>query len=142
MNVSRIVAIDFGTKRCGIAETDDLQIIASPLTTVARKEIIPFLKQYLDQHKVEVIVVGDPRRWDDSETHATAPANDFCKELQKNFPEVNIEREDEAFTSKMAMQSMLMGGVKKKQRRDKSMLDKISAALILQSFLKRRDLNP
>ena len=138
----RILAVDFGTRRCGIAETDDLQMIASPLTTVDTKEVFNFLKKYLSQHEVVTIVVGDPRRWDDSETHATQPANAFCQQIVKTFPDVQLVREDESFTSKMAMQTMIDGGMKKKDRRVKGNLDKISAAIILQSFLRRRELNP
>jgi len=138
----RLIAIDFGTKRCGFAETDDLQIIASPLTTVDTKSAFEFLKEYLGKYQVETIVVGDPRRWDDTDTHATQPANAFCEKLSKLYPQIPVVREDESFTSKMAMQTMIDGGMKKKDRRVKGNLDKISAALILQSYMRRRELNP
>ena len=140
--MGRILAIDFGTKRCGVAETDDLQIAASPLTTVAFTEIIPFLQEYLNKYKVEIIVVGDPRRLDDTETHSSKPANEFANRLKRLFPEVRIDREDEAMTSKMAMQAMVSGGMKKKDRQQKGNLDKVSAAIILQNYLRRRELNP
>lgn len=133
----RILAIDYGTKKSGIAETDDLKMIASPLETVATSGLLDYLKTYINKYEVDTIVVGDPRRWDNSETHATHPANEFCKKLAKHFPNIQIEREDESFTSKMAMQSLIMGGAKKKTRRDKTMLDKVSAAIILQSYLQR-----
>lgn len=138
----RILAIDYGTKRCGLAETDDLQMIASPLIALPPEELIVFLGEYLRKYQVEVIVVGDPRRLDDTETHASKPANDFANRLKRLFPQVKIDREDEALTSKMAMQSMLMGGMKKKDRREKSNLDKVSAAIILQSYLRRKEINP
>jgi putative holliday junction resolvase len=140
--MARILSVDFGMKRCGFAETDDLQIIASPLSTVDTKVALDFIKDYISKYEVETIVVGDPRRWDDSETHATRPANEFCEKLTKLFPHIPIAREDESFTSKMAMQTMIDGGMKKKDRRVKGNLDKISAAIILQSYMRRRELNP
>ena len=138
MHVARILAIDYGKKRCGIAETDDLQIIASPLDTVPESELIAFLEAYLLKYDVEIIVVGEPRRMDGSDTHATQPANDLAKKLQKAFPGVCIDRQDETFTSKMAVQSMIDAGAKKSDRRKKENIDKVSAAIILQSYMERK----
>ena len=136
--MGRIIGLDYGTKRVGIAETDDLKIIASPLTTVHSKDVIQFIKDYLLKHDVEAVIIGDPKNLDATDTNATKLVSDFVKHLKKKIPTLNIIMEDERFTSKMASQAMIAGGVKKSKRREKGNLDKVSAALILQSYLTRQ----
>ena len=137
--MGRIVAIDYGTKRVGIAVTDTLQIIANGLTTIETPKIMSFLKDYIQQEPVESFVVGEPANWDGSPTHASAPANRFVAQLRKAFPDLPVYREDEQFTSKMAMQTLIDSGVRKKKRRDKALLDKVSATIILQSYMERME---
>jgi putative Holliday junction resolvase len=129
------MAIDYGMKRVGIAVTDPLQIVASPLLTVDTTKAIEFLKDYCNKEQVEKIVIGLPLRLNGEETHATQPALNFGKTVKKNIPNVEVDFEDEQFTSKMAMQAMVAGGMKKKDRRNKENIDKVSAAIILQSYL-------
>lgn len=133
--MGRIVAIDYGLKRVGIAVTDPLQIIATGLTTVDTPKIMAFLQKYVTDEPVEKFVVGDPRNLDDIATHATQPTEKFVAELAKLFPNIPIDREDERYTSKMASRVLIQSGVKKKKRRNKKLLDEISATLILQSYL-------
>lgn len=133
----KIVAIDFGGKRCGIAETDSLQIIASGLTTVETKNLQDFMMEYLQKEDVECMVVGEPRRLNDEMSAIEKSIEPFINFIKKRFPKLKIEREDERFTSKMAMESMIAGGVKKMKRRDKALVDKVSATLILQSYMER-----
>lgn len=131
----KILAIDYGSKRCGLAATDNSQIIASALTTVDTKEIFKFLTDYFLKNQVDDIVLGEPKRLDTSDTHNSQPVRDFRKRLEQKFPDKKIHMIDERFTSKMAFQTMIDGGLSKKQRRDKSLVDQISATIILQSFL-------
>ncbi|MDG1529168.1 MAG: Holliday junction resolvase RuvX [Polaribacter sp.] len=133
--MSRILAIDFGKIRTGIAVTDELQIIASGLTTVATSDLIPFLKDYIKKEKVELFLVGLPKQMDYSDSESEALITPFLEKLSKNHPKIPIQRVDERFTSKMAFQSMLDGGMKKKQRQNKGLIDEISATIILQSYL-------
>ena len=133
--MGRILAIDFGKKRTGIAITDELQIIASGLTTVHTEELIPFLKQYVSKEKVELFVVGKPKQMNNSDSESEVLILPFLKKLAKEIPHIPIKRIDERFTSKMAFQTMIDGGLKKKQRRDKGLIDEISATIILQSYL-------
>lgn len=133
----RIMAIDYGGKRTGIAVTDPFQIIATGLTTIESKELIPFLKRYLATEEVERIIIGDPRNWDDSETHATPLVAAAIREIQKNFPQLRIEKVDERYTSVMAKQTMLQSGLKKKDRRNKALVDEIAATILLQEWLGR-----
>ena len=133
----RIMAIDYGGKRTGIAVTDPLQIIATGLTTIESKELIPFLKKYLAAEQVERIIIGDPRNWDDSETHATPLVAAAIKEIQKNFPQLPIVKVDERYTSVMAKQTMLQSGLKKKARQNKALVDEIAATILLQEWLGR-----
>lgn len=135
----RILAIDYGTKRCGIAVTDSLQIIANGLTTVGTREIFTFLETYFAKEEVETIVVGEPKRLNGEATDSTAQVNAFVKQLTQKFPAKKIERIDERFTSKMAFQTMIDSGLKKKDRRDKGLIDEISATIILQSYMEGRD---
>lgn len=133
----RIMAIDYGGKRTGIAVTDPFQIIATGLTTIESKELIPFLKKYLATEEVERIIIGDPRNWDDSETHATPLVAAAIRQIQKNFPQLPIEKVDERYTSVMAKQTMLQSGLKKKDRRNKALVDEIAATILLQEWLGR-----
>jgi putative Holliday junction resolvase len=131
----RILAIDYGLKRTGIAVTDPLQIIATGLTTVESKQLISFLKDYFARETVELIVIGEPKNMDDSDTHATPLVQKIIKELEKNFPAIPIKKVDERFTSKMASRAMIDMGMKKKQRRDKKLVDEIAATIMLQDYL-------
>ncbi|MDG1917619.1 MAG: Holliday junction resolvase RuvX [Flavobacteriales bacterium] len=136
--MSRVLAIDYGQKRVGIAITDEEQIIASALTTLNSKDVIPFLKDYLDKEVVECFVVGLAKNLDDTPSESARFIEPFVRRLKDAFPEVSIERVDERFTSKMAFQTMIDAGLKQRKRRDKGLVDKISATLILQSFLDAR----
>ena len=133
--MSRILAIDFGKVRTGIAVTDELQIIASGLTTVATSELISFLKDYTKKEKVELFLVGLPKQMDYSASESEALIAPFLEKLSKVIPQIPVQRVDERFTSKMAFQTMLDGGMKKKQRQNKGLIDEISATIILQSYL-------
>lgn len=134
--MARIICIDFGLKRTGLAVTDPLQIIATGLTTVQSKELIPFLKNYFQKEPVELIIIGEPKNWDDSDTHATPLVEQCIKELQKNFPGIPIKKVDERYTSKMAKDAMLEMGMKKKDRRKKELVDEIAATIMLQEYLR------
>ncbi|PSR08507.1 MAG: Holliday junction resolvase RuvX [Candidatus Arcticimaribacter sp.] len=130
-----IIAIDFGTKRTGIAATDPLQLVASGLTTLPTREVVPFLENYLKTHEVATCVLGQPKRHDGSLSEVETEIKKFIAYLSKKIPSLSIERYDERFTSKMAFQTLLDSGIGKKKRQDKGLLDKISATLILQSYL-------
>ena len=132
----RILSIDYGLKRTGIAVTDPLQIIATGLTTLHSKELIPFLKNYFIKEPVELIIIGWPTNWDDSATHATPLVTKCIKELEKNFPTMPIKKVDERYTSKMAKDAMLEMGMKKKDRRNKALVDEIAATIMLQEHLR------
>jgi putative holliday junction resolvase len=134
----KIIAVDYGLKRCGIAETDPSQIIASGLTTVDTKDIFKFLTEYFQKNKADEIVLGEPKRMDTSDTHNSEPVRVFKKKLEELFPDKKIHLVDERFTSKMAFQTMIDGGLSKKQRQNKALVDQISATIILQSFLQGR----
>jgi putative Holliday junction resolvase len=133
--MARILCIDYGLKRTGIAVTDPLQIIATGLTTVDSKELISFLKKYFLQEKVELMVIGEPKNLDDSDTHATPLVKEVIKKLEKEFPLIPIKKVDERFTSKMAKQAMLEMGMKKKDRRNKRTVDEIAATIMLQEYM-------
>ncbi|RYD81022.1 MAG: Holliday junction resolvase RuvX [Sphingobacteriales bacterium] len=137
----RIVAIDYGSKRVGIAATDPLQIIASAVTTVGSHEIMAYLEKYLQTEVVECIVVGEAKNLDGSAADSTRIIEEFVKGLRKKFPQVKIEMQDERFTSKMAFDAILQSGISKSKRRDKKLVDKVSAVLILQSYLERKNNN-
>ena len=136
--MGRILAIDYGTKRVGIATTDPSQIIATGLTTVHPNELMEYLKKYIATETVDCIVVGDPKRLNNEPAQAAAGANQLSAKIQKQFPDIKVDRMDERFTSKMAFQTMLDSGMKKKKRKDKAIVDEISATLILQSYLNRK----
>ena len=133
--MGRLLALDYGTKRVGVAETDDLQIIASPLTTVHSTEVITFIADYITKHPVDSIVIGDPKKLNNEPTDTTKLINEFVVHLSRKFPDVKLFRVDERFTSKMAAQSLIMAGASKKKRKEKSLIDAVSAAIILQSFM-------
>jgi putative Holliday junction resolvase len=133
--MARILCLDYGGKRTGIAATDPLKIIASGLTALDTKDVLPFLKNYLQQEQVERILLGEPKNLDDSDTHATSLANAFQKKLQKEFPSIPVEMVDERYTSKMAVRAMLQMGMKKKERRNKKNVDEIAATIMLQEYL-------
>lgn len=135
--MARILCIDYGLKRTGIAVTDPLQIIATGLTTVHSKQLIPFLKDYFLKEEVELILIGEPKNWDDSDTHATPLVEKCIKELKKHFPKTPITKVDERYTSKMAKDAMLEMGMKKKDRRNKAFVDEIAATIMLQEYLAR-----
>jgi len=135
--LARILALDYGKIRTGIAVTDELQLIASGLTTVETKELIPFLEKYLKQESVERFVIGEPKQMNNAPSESEALIQGFLKNMKAKFPTIPVDRQDERFTSKLALQSMLDGGMKKKKRRDKALVDEISATLILQAYLNR-----
>jgi len=133
--LGRILAFDFGEKRTGIAVTDELQIIASGLTTVDTKKIFSFLTEYLKKETVELFIVGEPKQMNNTASESEQFIQPFVKKLSTTFPKIPIKRIDERFTSKMAFQSMIDSGLKKKQRQNKALVDEISATIILQTYL-------
>jgi len=133
------LAIDYGTRRTGIAVTDPGQIIASPLETVPTHELMHYLEDYFHKEDVELLVVGKPLQADGSPSESMKPLQFFMQAFRKRFPDQKVEWMDERYTSSMASAAMLEGGVKKKGRQDKGMVDKISASLILQSWMERRN---
>ena len=131
----RILCIDYGKKRTGIAVTDPLKIIATALTTIETSSLINFLKKYFNEEKVELVLIGEPKNLDDTDTHATPLVNQFIQKFKKEFPLMKIEKVDERYSSKMAVQSMVAMGMKQKERRKKENIDKIAAAMMLQEYL-------
>ena len=131
----RILAFDFGKVRTGIAVTDELQIIASGLTTVNTKDIYKFLDTYLSDEKVELFVIGEPKQMNNQVSESEALILPFIKKLNNKFPNIPIKRVDERFTSKMAFQTMIDSGLNKKQRQNKALVDEISATIILQTYM-------
>lgn len=132
---SRILSIDFGGKRTGLAVTDPLKIIATGLGTVETPKLMAYLKDYFSKELVELVIIGMPTNWDDSATHATPLVEKFIKEFRKVFPTLPIKTVDERYTSKLASQAMIEMGMKKKKRQDKGMIDQIAATIMLQEFL-------
>ncbi len=133
--MARIIAIDYGTKRSGIAVTDELQLIASGLTTVETKELLSFLKKYLSEEKVEAVVLGEPKRMSGEASDVEVNILRFSQSIIKTLPNLTIIRQDERFTSKMAFQTMIDSGIGKKKRQNKALVDQISATIILQDYL-------
>lgn len=133
--MSRILAIDFGVKRTGIAVTDELQIIASGLTTVPTDELLSFLENYFNEEDVALVIVGEPKRMNNENSAVESSILEFINKFETKFSDIPLQRVDERFTSKMAFQTMIDGGLKRKQRKDKGLIDKISATIILQSYL-------
>ncbi len=136
--MARIIAIDYGLKRTGLAVTDPLQIIANGLETIPTVQLFTFLKEYFAKEEVETIVLGMPTNLDTSDTDTTAPVRALKKKLEKDFPQKNVYTVDERFTSKIAIDAMVRGGMKKKDRRKKENVDRISAVIILQSYLESK----
>ncbi|MGB0524081.1 MAG: Holliday junction resolvase RuvX [Flammeovirgaceae bacterium] len=138
--MARVFAIDYGTKRVGLAVTDPLQLIASPLDTIHPLELMDFIKKYLEHEAVECFVLGWPKNLDNSDTEMIPHVKGFHRKLLKEFPHIPVHLVDERFTSKMALNSMIQAGSKKKDRRQKTgNLDKVSATIILQSYLESKE---
>lgn len=133
----RIIAIDYGKKRTGIAVTDPLKIIATGLTTVDTQKLMTFLKEYFLKEEVEMVIIGMPANLDDSDTHATPMVRQFVGGFKKNFPSIPITEVDERYTSKLASRAMIEMGMKKKQRQNKAMIDEIAATIMLQDYLQQ-----
>ncbi len=133
--MGKIIAIDFGLKRTGLAITDELQIIATGLETVESRNLMNYLIALFQKEKIDTIVLGEPKRLDGTDAHITQNVYLLKEALEKQFPGIPVILHDERFTSKMAVEAMIAGGMKKKQRRDKAMIDKISATIILQSYM-------
>lgn len=133
--MGRILALDYGTKRTGIAVSDELQMIASGLTTVETPKLLTFLKAYTARENVEMILIGEPKQKDGTPSDSERHIQDFLKKFRETFPKMPLKRVDERFTSKIAFQSMISSGLKKKQRQNKALIDEVSATLILQSYL-------
>ena len=139
--MARILAIDYGGKRTGLAVTDPLQIIATGLATIESRELIPYLKKYFSTEPVELIIIGLPTNWDESDTHGTPLVEAAIKKLTKEFPLIPLKTVDERYTSKMAKDAMLQMGMKKKDRRVKGNVDIIAATIILQDYLQSNAYN-
>ena len=133
----RILSIDYGLKRTGLAVTDPLKIIATGLTTIESPKLIAFLKDYFKKETVERILIGEPKNWDDTDTHATPLVRQIIIRLQKEFPLIPLETVDERNSSKMASRAMIDMGMKKKQRRNKALVDEIAATILLQEYLEK-----
>ena len=133
--MGRVLAIDFGLKRCGIAVTDAMQIVASPLDTVPRENLLKFLKEYTSKESVETLVIGRPVRLNTEDSHITEDVDKLIDQLKQKFPQQKVVSIDERFTSSIASQAIVSSGAKKKKRRDKNLIDKVSASLILQTYL-------
>lgn len=138
IRLPKIIALDIGGKRTGIAETDPLQIIASPRETIATKDLETYLQKWLKEESIEAIVLGDPLALDGGDSDNSALVRDWEEKLKKLFPTLALYKQDERFTSKLAMQSLVQSGMKKKKRREKGALDRVSAAIILEDFLQNR----
>ena len=137
--MARILGIDYGTIRIGLAVTDPLQLIANGLTTVANAEVISFLKEYTDKESVEAIAIGLPKRLNNTSSELTVEVEKFIKKLRQTFPQITVHAIDERFTSKMAAAAILQSGIKKEKRKDKALVDEVSATIILQSFLEQKE---
>ncbi|MBA2761836.1 MAG: Holliday junction resolvase RuvX [Segetibacter sp.] len=131
----RILSIDYGSKRTGLAVTDPLKIIATGLTGLHTKDLESFLIEYFKKEPVELVIIGHPTNWDNSDTHATPLVQAFINRFKKVFPNIPIEKVDERFTSKMALQSMVQSGMKRKDRQNKNLVDEIAATIMLQEYL-------
>lgn len=136
--MSRIMGIDYGTKRTGIAVTDPLQIIASALTTVPTHELFDFIAKYLKEEEVEAIVVGEPMYPDGNPAQIADQVKGFVNKLRKQYPDIQVFMQDERYTSNMAKQIILQSGANRKKRQDKALVDKVSAAIILEDFLNNK----
>jgi len=135
----RILAIDYGLKRTGIAVTDPLKIIATGLTTIPSNTLIGFLKDYFSKEDVELVIIGEPKNLNDTDTHATLLVKNMIKKLMKEFPAMRIKTVDERYTSKMASRAMIDMGMKKMQRRNKALIDEIAATIMLQEYMRAQE---
>ena len=133
--MARILSIDYGQKRTGIAVTDDFQIIASGLTTIPSLDIIPFLKTYFSKENVETVIIGEPKQMNGLPSESSEIIEKFIAQFHTEFPNMKMERVDERFTSKMAFQTIIDSGLKKKQRQNKGLIDEIAATILLQDYL-------
>jgi putative Holliday junction resolvase len=133
--MARILSIDYGQKRTGIAVTDNFQIIASGLTTIPSTDIIPFLKTYFSKENVKTVIIGEPKQMNGLPSESTEIIEKFITQFHTEFPNMKMERVDERFTSKMAFQTMIDSGLKKKQRQNKGLIDEIAATILLQDYL-------
>jgi len=133
--MARILALDYGTKRTGIAISDEMKIIASGLTTVDTRELMKFLESYFISENVELVLIGEPKQMDNSASQSEVAISEFIKKFTLKFPVMQLKRVDERFTSKMAVKTMIDSGLKKKKRQNKALVDEISATIILQSYL-------
>lgn len=131
----RILSIDYGSKRTGLAVTDSQKIIATGLAGIHTKDLEKFLTEYFKKEEVETVIIGHPTNWDDSDTHATALVQAFINRFKKVFPQMPIVKVDERFTSKLAVKSMVESGMKKKDRQNKNLTDEIAATILLQDYL-------
>lgn len=129
------MALDYGMKRTGLAVTDEMQIIASGLATVPTKELLPYLEKYFREEQVELVLVGEPKQMDSTASQSEGAILEFLEKFRNKFPEMEVKRVDERFTSKMAVRTMIDSGMSKKKRKDKALLDEISATIILQTYL-------
>jgi putative Holliday junction resolvase len=136
--MARILSIDYGRKRVGLAVTDPQQIIANRLNTISTHTIWNFLNEYFQKEKVETVVVGYPKQMNNEASEAVKYINPFLRKFQLQYPDIKLEIIDERFTSKIAFQAMIDGGLKKQKRQDKALIDSISATIILQSFLEQK----
>lgn len=134
----RILSIDYGIKRTGLAITDELQIIASGLTTIPSNEVITFLKDYFSKENVSKVLIGEPKQMNGQPSESAPIIEKFVSNFKNTFPDIVVERVDERFTSKMAFQTMIDSGLKKKQRQNKALVDEIAATIMLQDYLSRK----
>ena len=139
--MGRILAIDYGKKRTGIAVTDPLQIIANGLDTIPSHDLIDFLTKYFQKEKVDTVVLGYPKQMNNQPSESVVYIDPFINRFKKVFPDLKLELVDERFTSKLAFQAMIDGGLKKQQRKNKALIDKVSATIILQSYLEQKNRN-
>ncbi|MBO7490761.1 MAG: Holliday junction resolvase RuvX [Bacteroidales bacterium] len=137
--MGRIMAIDYGIKRTGLAVTDELQLIATALTTVETPKLMPFIDDYLKKEPVECFVVGEAKHLNNTPSESAQYIEPFVEKLRNKYPQIPIERIDERFTSKIAFQAMIDGGLSRKQRQNKALIDSVSAVLILQNYMQSRD---
>jgi putative Holliday junction resolvase len=135
--MARVLCIDYGGKRTGLAVTDPLKIIATGLCTVETPKLMPFLKDYFSKEPVELVLIGMPTNWDDTDTHATPLVKKFIEQFKKQFPAIPISEVDERYTSKMASQAIAQMGLKKKQRQSKALIDEVAATIMLQEYLRQ-----
>ena len=137
--MAKVIAIDYGNKRVGLAVTDELQIIATRLTSIHSKDVISYLTEFVLNNKVETMVIGKPVNLRGEDTDSSESVKNFTKHLIKKFPTIKVVEIDERFTSKMASQAIAQSGMSKKKRQNKGLIDQVSAVIILQDYLKRRD---